>query len=272
MSLEKPSIVRLFDDLAEKIHRQYETIGLDFAVSDQFLGVQACLYGQENSVLCWFQSRDIKTWEFKSQIFALSINRFQRNAWRWLFCCRSQHSLVQSSQLWDQRKFSWEFSDRRRRTLRLWGEFSFLELHIKCHHPKWLNWKTPNVQGLLGCIFSLHFCFLFASSFSPSHTFCWGNFYLFFNGSLSTMWWITPSLSLRNYENLVNMLLDCVEQRNLWVPLFGAWKCFFGVDKRWLHGSISRRIVTMVVDLFALEAWSVSIRHHHILELSFFLN
>lgn len=33
MSLEKPSIVRLFDDLAEKIHRQYETIGLDFSVS-----------------------------------------------------------------------------------------------------------------------------------------------------------------------------------------------------------------------------------------------
>uniref|UniRef100_A0A4W3GV83 Proteasome activator subunit 4b n=1 Tax=Callorhinchus milii TaxID=7868 RepID=A0A4W3GV83_CALMI len=33
MSLEKPSIVRLFDDLAEKIHRQYETIGLDFSVN-----------------------------------------------------------------------------------------------------------------------------------------------------------------------------------------------------------------------------------------------
>uniref|UniRef100_A0A8C5MEZ8 Proteasome activator subunit 4 n=1 Tax=Leptobrachium leishanense TaxID=445787 RepID=A0A8C5MEZ8_9ANUR len=33
MSLEKPSIVRLFDDLAERIHRQYETIGLDFSVS-----------------------------------------------------------------------------------------------------------------------------------------------------------------------------------------------------------------------------------------------
>ncbi|MGH0173133.1 UNVERIFIED_CONTAM: hypothetical protein FKN15_013552 [Acipenser sinensis] len=32
MSLEKPSIVRLFDDLADKIHRQYETIGLDFSV------------------------------------------------------------------------------------------------------------------------------------------------------------------------------------------------------------------------------------------------
>uniref|UniRef100_A0A8C4GY46 Proteasome activator complex subunit 4 n=1 Tax=Dicentrarchus labrax TaxID=13489 RepID=A0A8C4GY46_DICLA len=32
MSLEKPSIVRLFDDLADKIHRQYETIGIDFAV------------------------------------------------------------------------------------------------------------------------------------------------------------------------------------------------------------------------------------------------
>uniref|UniRef100_A0A668UKK3 Proteasome activator subunit 4 n=1 Tax=Oreochromis aureus TaxID=47969 RepID=A0A668UKK3_OREAU len=33
MSLEKPSIVRLFDDLADKIHRQYETIGIDFSVS-----------------------------------------------------------------------------------------------------------------------------------------------------------------------------------------------------------------------------------------------
>uniref|UniRef100_A0A671Y3T0 Proteasome activator subunit 4 n=1 Tax=Sparus aurata TaxID=8175 RepID=A0A671Y3T0_SPAAU len=32
MSLEKPSIVRLFDDLADKIHRQYETIGIDFAI------------------------------------------------------------------------------------------------------------------------------------------------------------------------------------------------------------------------------------------------
>uniref|UniRef100_A0AAR2IXF8 Proteasome activator Blm10 mid region domain-containing protein n=1 Tax=Pygocentrus nattereri TaxID=42514 RepID=A0AAR2IXF8_PYGNA len=30
MSLEKPSIVRLFDDLADKVHRQYETIGIDF--------------------------------------------------------------------------------------------------------------------------------------------------------------------------------------------------------------------------------------------------
>uniref|UniRef100_A0A8C8I491 Uncharacterized protein n=1 Tax=Oncorhynchus tshawytscha TaxID=74940 RepID=A0A8C8I491_ONCTS len=32
MSLEKPSIVRLFDDLADKVHRQYETIGIHFAV------------------------------------------------------------------------------------------------------------------------------------------------------------------------------------------------------------------------------------------------
>ncbi|XP_034148173.1 proteasome activator complex subunit 4A isoform X6 [Esox lucius] len=32
MSLEKPSIVRLFDDLADKVHRQYETIGIDFAI------------------------------------------------------------------------------------------------------------------------------------------------------------------------------------------------------------------------------------------------
>lgn len=38
MSLEKPSIVRLFDDLAEKIHRQYETIGLDFTVSGRLFG------------------------------------------------------------------------------------------------------------------------------------------------------------------------------------------------------------------------------------------
>ncbi|XP_043911057.1 proteasome activator complex subunit 4 [Protopterus annectens] len=35
MSLEKPSIVRLFDDLAEKIHRQYETIGLDFKIPER---------------------------------------------------------------------------------------------------------------------------------------------------------------------------------------------------------------------------------------------
>lgn len=34
MSLEKPSIVRLFDDLADKIHRQYETIGIDFSVRE----------------------------------------------------------------------------------------------------------------------------------------------------------------------------------------------------------------------------------------------
>lgn len=33
MSLEKPSIVRLFDDLADKIHRHYETIGIDFSVN-----------------------------------------------------------------------------------------------------------------------------------------------------------------------------------------------------------------------------------------------
>lgn len=41
MSLEKPSIVRLFDDLAEKIHRQYETIGLDFVVSVRWLRVRS---------------------------------------------------------------------------------------------------------------------------------------------------------------------------------------------------------------------------------------
>uniref|UniRef100_A0A4W5P9I8 Proteasome activator subunit 4 n=2 Tax=Hucho hucho TaxID=62062 RepID=A0A4W5P9I8_9TELE len=35
MSLEKPSIVRLFDDLADKVHRQYETIGIDFAIQSE---------------------------------------------------------------------------------------------------------------------------------------------------------------------------------------------------------------------------------------------
>uniref|UniRef100_A0A8C3LK93 Proteasome activator subunit 4 n=1 Tax=Chrysolophus pictus TaxID=9089 RepID=A0A8C3LK93_CHRPC len=43
MSLEKPSIVRLFDDLAEKIHRQYETIGLDFAVPEKCVEIAVML-------------------------------------------------------------------------------------------------------------------------------------------------------------------------------------------------------------------------------------
>ncbi|KAG9484281.1 hypothetical protein GDO78_009934 [Eleutherodactylus coqui] len=43
MSLEKPSIVRLFDDLAEKIHRQYETIGLDFSVPENSIQIAILL-------------------------------------------------------------------------------------------------------------------------------------------------------------------------------------------------------------------------------------
>nr|DBA27145.1 TPA: hypothetical protein GDO54_011320 [Pyxicephalus adspersus] len=43
MSLEKPSIVRLFDDLAEKIHRQYETIGLDFSVPENCIQIAILL-------------------------------------------------------------------------------------------------------------------------------------------------------------------------------------------------------------------------------------
>ncbi|KAK7140459.1 hypothetical protein R3I94_012924 [Phoxinus phoxinus] len=39
MSLEKPSIVRLFDDLADKIHRQYETIGFDFSIPESCVDV-----------------------------------------------------------------------------------------------------------------------------------------------------------------------------------------------------------------------------------------
>ncbi|KAB1266874.1 Proteasome activator complex subunit 4 [Camelus dromedarius] len=56
MSLEKPSIVRLFDDLAEKIHRQYETIGLDFTSGDEKNYenlVNALLDGVEQRNLPW---------------------------------------------------------------------------------------------------------------------------------------------------------------------------------------------------------------------------
>ncbi|XP_061414922.1 proteasome activator complex subunit 4 isoform X2 [Lethenteron reissneri] len=44
LSFEKPSIVRLFDDLAEKIHRQYETIGLDFSVSEKCIEVASRMW------------------------------------------------------------------------------------------------------------------------------------------------------------------------------------------------------------------------------------
>ncbi|XP_047208464.1 proteasome activator complex subunit 4A isoform X1 [Girardinichthys multiradiatus] len=43
MSLEKPSIVRLFDDLADKIHRQYETIGIDFYIPEDCCAVAKLL-------------------------------------------------------------------------------------------------------------------------------------------------------------------------------------------------------------------------------------
>ncbi|TRY93382.1 hypothetical protein DNTS_032873 [Danionella cerebrum] len=39
MSLEKPSIVRLFDDLADKIHRQYETICVDYSLPESCVEV-----------------------------------------------------------------------------------------------------------------------------------------------------------------------------------------------------------------------------------------
>lgn len=48
MSLEKPSIVRLFDDLAEKIHRQYETIGLDFTIPNSCVGIAELLQQSKN--------------------------------------------------------------------------------------------------------------------------------------------------------------------------------------------------------------------------------
>uniref|UniRef100_A0A672S8A5 Proteasome activator subunit 4 n=1 Tax=Sinocyclocheilus grahami TaxID=75366 RepID=A0A672S8A5_SINGR len=39
MSLEKSSVVRLFDDLADKIHCQYETIGVDFSIPESCVEV-----------------------------------------------------------------------------------------------------------------------------------------------------------------------------------------------------------------------------------------
>uniref|UniRef100_A0A672JBT1 Proteasome activator subunit 4a n=1 Tax=Salarias fasciatus TaxID=181472 RepID=A0A672JBT1_SALFA len=50
MSLEKPSIVRLFDDLADKIHRQYETIGIDFSIPDECCAVAKQLMIAEKPV------------------------------------------------------------------------------------------------------------------------------------------------------------------------------------------------------------------------------
>lgn len=44
MSLEKSSIVRLFDDLADKIHRQYETISIDISVSSALLGASEYIF------------------------------------------------------------------------------------------------------------------------------------------------------------------------------------------------------------------------------------
>ncbi|NXE38917.1 PSME4 protein, partial [Ptilorrhoa leucosticta] len=62
MSLEKPSIVRLFDDLAEKIHRQYETIGLDFAVPEKCMEVAVLLQrsGQPSTEFTALGSEEIQ--------------------------------------------------------------------------------------------------------------------------------------------------------------------------------------------------------------------
>lgn len=37
MSLEKPSIGRLLDDIIDRIHRQHETVGICFTVSNMFI-------------------------------------------------------------------------------------------------------------------------------------------------------------------------------------------------------------------------------------------
>uniref|UniRef100_A0A3B4EMS0 Proteasome activator Blm10 mid region domain-containing protein n=1 Tax=Pygocentrus nattereri TaxID=42514 RepID=A0A3B4EMS0_PYGNA len=57
MSLEKPSIVRLFDDLADKVHRQYETIGIDFTVRTTSFPTRISkklLLFSEECVFCFF--------------------------------------------------------------------------------------------------------------------------------------------------------------------------------------------------------------------------
>lgn len=51
MSLEKPSIVRLFDDLADKIHRHYETIGIDFSVNKNSTAFQNEMVTKKDIVL-----------------------------------------------------------------------------------------------------------------------------------------------------------------------------------------------------------------------------
>ncbi|XP_016892945.1 proteasome activator complex subunit 4A isoform X2 [Cynoglossus semilaevis] len=50
MSLEKPSIVRLFDDLASKIHRQYETIGLELSIPDECCNLAKKLWVTGNPI------------------------------------------------------------------------------------------------------------------------------------------------------------------------------------------------------------------------------
>ncbi|XP_030627610.1 proteasome activator complex subunit 4A [Chanos chanos] len=52
MSLEKPSVVRLFDDLADKIHRQYETIGIDFTIPESCLAVALEILNSSDPVPC----------------------------------------------------------------------------------------------------------------------------------------------------------------------------------------------------------------------------
>ncbi|KAI4905889.1 hypothetical protein NFI96_014094 [Prochilodus magdalenae] len=54
MSLEKPSVVRLFDDLADKIHRQYETIGTDFTIPQSCVDVAMKIMNSKNPepILC----------------------------------------------------------------------------------------------------------------------------------------------------------------------------------------------------------------------------
>lgn len=64
MSLEKPSIGRLLDDIIDRIHRQHETVGIYFTVSNMFIN------SLPSSDLLFFLNYD-----YCSRLFCLSTSR-----------------------------------------------------------------------------------------------------------------------------------------------------------------------------------------------------
>uniref|UniRef100_A0AAQ5X0G7 Proteasome activator Blm10 mid region domain-containing protein n=1 Tax=Amphiprion ocellaris TaxID=80972 RepID=A0AAQ5X0G7_AMPOC len=67
MNLEKPSIGRLLDDIADRIHRQHDTIGIYFTVSHSF--------SQYAVLICCFLSLNCSTWScFASRKYEKLVN------------------------------------------------------------------------------------------------------------------------------------------------------------------------------------------------------